>query len=382
MPGDPLTAMTYNKISRNEMQVGRCKTGMGASTTEIYSFDFILASANDLYNNKYYIMITENVNSVGNAPEGQIRQITDYNSNDGHFTTVAFGANVETGDGIKIMHESVALLFMHSAGAAMARVADDSIIAHMLAVAGDISDYDDTTMSLEAIAAAIAGLDLLTDKEKAFLGNAGQLVLNDYFNNVAPDAVPTANYWTFTQDNDATVDVKQNISPFYCLFNGGTGATDDCIMNTIGKRYYDVLIDGVTTVYLKTRIKINDLTGEVGFGFVHAEVASPPASDADDDASHVSTIHCDNDTVRACSSDHSGAPTFTDITAHFADNTWVDVEIRMTATQTLFLIDGTIRATHATDVPPGVVQQIFFATKNTNGITTDLYIQYVEVWTE
>jgi len=45
------------------------------------------------------------------------------------------------------------------ADATSANIADDSILARMMAVDGDASDYNDNTMSLEAVAAAISAQD-------------------------------------------------------------------------------------------------------------------------------------------------------------------------------------------------------------------------------
>lgn len=85
---------------------GTCDAGMAGSTTSIVCAG--LAGYGDNYfNTKYYMQIIRNVNSVGNAPEPQVRQITAYVSATGTFTVTAFGANVEASDNIMIVHESV-----------------------------------------------------------------------------------------------------------------------------------------------------------------------------------------------------------------------------------------------------------------------------------
>lgn len=84
--------------------VGVCDTGMGASATTIVSANFI-GMGDDYFNTKYYMQVIKNTNSVGNAPEMQVRQITDFVSATGTFTVAAFGANVEEGDSIMVMHE-------------------------------------------------------------------------------------------------------------------------------------------------------------------------------------------------------------------------------------------------------------------------------------
>ncbi len=79
-----------------------------ASKTEI-----VIASlagyGDDFFNTKYYMQIVRNTDSVGNAPENEVRQITDYVSATGTFTVTAFSANVGV-DICVIMHESVVML--------------------------------------------------------------------------------------------------------------------------------------------------------------------------------------------------------------------------------------------------------------------------------
>lgn len=88
------------------IRYGTCPSGMGASTTVIVCAD-LAGFGNDYFNNKFYIQILLNANSVGNAPETQVRKITDYVSSSGTFTCDAFGANVEENDKIVVMHESL-----------------------------------------------------------------------------------------------------------------------------------------------------------------------------------------------------------------------------------------------------------------------------------
>ena len=88
---------------------GRCDTGMTGSTTSIVCAE-LGGKGDDVFNTKYYMQVIRNTNSVGNAPELQVRQITDYESATGTFTVTAFGAKVEEGDIILVMHESLATL--------------------------------------------------------------------------------------------------------------------------------------------------------------------------------------------------------------------------------------------------------------------------------
>jgi len=85
---------------------GKCSSTMTASTTELV-VPTLVGYGDDFFNNKFYIQILKNANSVGNAPEIQVRKITDYVSTTGTFTVDAFGANVEASDEIVVLHESL-----------------------------------------------------------------------------------------------------------------------------------------------------------------------------------------------------------------------------------------------------------------------------------
>ena len=88
---------------------GKCSSTMTASTTELV-IPTLVGYGDDFFNNKFYIQILKNANSVGNAPEIQVRKITDYVSATGTFTVDAFGANVEASDEIVVLHESLVAL--------------------------------------------------------------------------------------------------------------------------------------------------------------------------------------------------------------------------------------------------------------------------------
>jgi len=88
---------------------GKCSSTMTASTTELV-VPTLVGYGDDFFNNKFYIQILKNANSVGNAPEIQVRKITDYVSATGTFTVDAFGANVEASDEIVVLHESLVAL--------------------------------------------------------------------------------------------------------------------------------------------------------------------------------------------------------------------------------------------------------------------------------
>jgi len=88
---------------------GTCNSGMSASTTTIVAGE-LAGYGDDYFNTHYYIQVIKNANSVGNAPESEIRAITDYVSASGTFTCDAFSANVEEEDELYILHSSIMLI--------------------------------------------------------------------------------------------------------------------------------------------------------------------------------------------------------------------------------------------------------------------------------
>jgi len=86
---------------------GTCDVGMAGSATTVVCAE-LAGYGNDYFNKKYHMIVLLNINSVGNAPERTIRQVSDYVSATGTFTVTAFGANVEAGDKIAVLHESIA----------------------------------------------------------------------------------------------------------------------------------------------------------------------------------------------------------------------------------------------------------------------------------
>ena len=81
---------------------GVCDSGMTGSTTTIVCDD-LAGKGDDFYNTDWVMVVLHNVNSDGNAPEGNSpRDIADYVSATGTFTVTAFSANVEENDVILV----------------------------------------------------------------------------------------------------------------------------------------------------------------------------------------------------------------------------------------------------------------------------------------
>jgi len=85
---------------------GRVAAGI-ASPTVITTDNLGVHLPTDVFNNEFYIQVLHNFDAPGAAPEREIRRITDFVGPTQTFTTDAFSANVEEGDLVAIIHESV-----------------------------------------------------------------------------------------------------------------------------------------------------------------------------------------------------------------------------------------------------------------------------------
>jgi hypothetical protein len=87
--------------------LGYCPPGMAASNNTIVCPN-LAGFGNDLFNTGYQMVVLKNANALANPPEMEMRDITDYVSATGTFTTEAFSANVEANDIVIVLHNSVA----------------------------------------------------------------------------------------------------------------------------------------------------------------------------------------------------------------------------------------------------------------------------------
>lgn len=74
---------------------GACTTGDSTTAVSILS---LAGFGNDFFNTDWIMACLIDINGAGSSPEGEIRDITDYVSATGAFTTAAFDANIEAGD--------------------------------------------------------------------------------------------------------------------------------------------------------------------------------------------------------------------------------------------------------------------------------------------
>lgn len=124
-----------------------------SSTTEI-AIAALAGYGNDYFNHEYYMQILKNANSAGNAPEKQVRKITDYVSASGTFTCDAFGAAVEASDICLIMHESIV---------AIGRDDADNIFASTNVAANADGSILERIEYVQSVLGAAVGADLSAD---------------------------------------------------------------------------------------------------------------------------------------------------------------------------------------------------------------------------
>jgi hypothetical protein len=125
-------------------------TVTGSGSTTGFAAESLTDYGDDLFNDRYYAIP---IKAGGAAPEGEIKVVTGYTSTTGTFVTDTFTAALETDDVVLVLHESLAKLrfLFQTADASLENMADDSIIAQLMAIDGEVADFDDNLHSLEAL---------------------------------------------------------------------------------------------------------------------------------------------------------------------------------------------------------------------------------------
>jgi len=247
--------------------------------------------------------------------------------------------------------------------------------------------YDNTTDSLEAIADAVAGISGggggLSAKEKSLLGIGVVPGFQDFFNTVANGAAPDSTYWSVVENGDGAVTIL-SVTPytpgFLQCYTVVTG--NDAIAYTKDKRVVS-LKNGVTTVCLKAYVNLSwgcaGYEGKCGIGFTENDNI-PADTDILTGAAHeVASIVADAGVPKAFSSDGNTVES-TDLSSYISDDTWFDLEIRITSSDVKFYIDGTLRATHSTSVPNSVWQVVASGTGEND--TIKVKVEKIQVWGE
>jgi len=89
--------------------VGICPTGMAGSTTAFTLPDMVGRWADNYFNTGWVALCILDSDGPGTAPEGEFRDITDYDSATGGFTTAAFSADLEGDDVMMIVRTEIVL---------------------------------------------------------------------------------------------------------------------------------------------------------------------------------------------------------------------------------------------------------------------------------
>jgi len=244
--------------------------------------------------------------------------------------------------------------------------------------------FDNTTDSLEALSDAISGLSLLSDKEESLLGIGVFPGFQDYFNTVVNDGAPDTTFWNVLDTGMGAVEVINDTGGAPAGYLSCTGQTDgdDAIADTRDKVVFSIK-DTVTTLHFKTHAELTFGDDTIaGIGFVGNERTLGMVIDFYLANSEVATIvvKATDHKPYACTSDGTTLES-TDLSAYITSGTWYDFEIIITASDVKFYIDGTLRATHSTNVPSSVWQLAIGAQCIDTG-DSHAYVEYVQVWGE
>ena len=218
----------------------------------------------------------------------------------------------------------------------------------------------------------------LSDKEKAFLGLVGPCTVRDYFEKTT--GVPNTDVWRIIEDAGATVEIILDgtaLSGAVRVY-AGANAGEDGVLDTYQLKTFCLNQVGVTELNFKTSLRIMDLTGEFGFGFAEQHV-NRTADSYNIAVAKLACIYGNNDVVKCQTSDNVDIES-TDVSASFADGTLIKVEIIETLTRVLFYINGALVAVHTTNVSGAQIKTAGFASRNTNGVATDIKAQMCEAW--
>jgi|TARA_Y100000310_G_C20701301_1_gene830186 hypothetical protein len=246
-------------------------------------------------------------------------------------------------------------------------------------------NYSNADDSLEAIADAVDAIVGVTDKQSSFLSGGAHPAFEDFFNTVANDADPDSSYWSVVE-NGGTVDVENDTAstPGFVKCEDDGNAGTDGIAKTRNK-FMISRKGGITTVHLKAYLKFdwtaNSANPSCGFGFIESDVDITDMDLIDDNTAEVATIGVKNNIVNAFSSDGSTTES-SDLSSWATDNTWFTVEIRISSSDVKFYIDGTLRATHSTNVPDSTWYIVFGSTNRDNANREYTYVQWVQAWAE
>ncbi len=201
---------------------GTCNATMSASTTVIDCAD-LAGYGNDYFNTQFYMQVVKNANSIGGAPDSEIRKIKDYvsaSTTPGRFTTDAFSANVEASDEIYILHRSIMLILTD------VPVIGDWVTGDFDPFDVDDADGDNERWDVGYISAAAGGSAVITGGKYVVLADYDGAGANRY---AGHHALPFyADYFQVSTDVDVTFGIDDNTTPIAVgiALSAGTGTWD------------------------------------------------------------------------------------------------------------------------------------------------------------
>lgn len=120
------------------------------NSTTVVVIAALAGFGDDFFNHEYFMQVIKNANSATNAPEKEVRQITDYATATGTFTCSAFSAAIEASDICLILHESVVAIGRDDANNSFASTAvvaniDGSVLERLEAIQQHVGATDGST---------------------------------------------------------------------------------------------------------------------------------------------------------------------------------------------------------------------------------------------
>lgn len=201
---------------------GTCNAGMSNSTTVIDCAD-LAGYGNDYFNTQFYMQVIKNADSIGSAPDGEIRKITDYvsaSTTPGRFTVDAFSANVQASDEIYVIHKSIMLILTD------VPVIGDWVTGDFDPFNIDDADGDNERWNVGYISAATGGSAEITGGKYVVLADYDGAGANRY---AGRHNLPFyADYFMVSTDVDVTFGINDNTTPIAVgiALSKGTGTWD------------------------------------------------------------------------------------------------------------------------------------------------------------
>ncbi len=324
---DSLVSYAKGALTRGMVLLRGICSNVGGSTTAILCGD-LRGFGDDFFNSRFYMQVLLNANSAGNAPEGEIRQITDYASAGFTFTTNAFSANVEANDILLIWHESAIAIGQNNAdnifsSSSVVPNADGSVLERL----------EDMMVKL------VSGrLETLPSHGEFWIDEAG---------------IP-AQYWSSATTATGTVARDATEAGYMKVLVNCPAAVDTAKLYSVQRWRVSPGDFGTNTIQRKTFLEFELKTGTLanldnaivflGFGDGQGDIRST--------AGIIGFIFA-ADAITAVT-DAAGVETTTDVSAGITVTNYNKYRIEVYAGGVKFYVNETLVATHVTNLSDGM----------------------------